>query len=333
LSGEVEGAEFGIYLPAERVGKTLIMAHGYWPESMPNELNDAWLLGLAEALVAEGWVVATSAYRRNGWIMEDAARDLRNLHALVSVATGGDPGQVYLMGESMGGGIATLLAEQSDSPFHGVLAMGAYLYGPIGGDVEDPPALGAHLSLRPQRPILYLTNVTEIEGPQAYVSAAADAAVPPVLWSIDRSGHVNLNEAEQRAALEALVAWVEEGEVPASIEATQKVAPPSTATFADGRATGEVIRRVPIFGNFITSFVPEDFQRLGIELGDVFLLSVADQEIPILLGETYNDVPTGEWVGFWEANGHLLICRNYRNAVQTLGVEDAAVVTVWAGSD
>lgn len=75
--------------------------------------------------------------------------------------------------------------------------------------------LGAHLSVKPEIPILYLTNIFELEGPQAYVAmaVAGEAPVVPALWQVRRDVHVNLNAAEQRAAFLALVDWVAAGEI------------------------------------------------------------------------------------------------------------------------
>jgi dienelactone hydrolase len=320
LTGEVEGAAYAIRLPEEPAGKVLLFAHGYWPETMPREIDPRWSEGLMGELVEEGWIIGTTSYRRNGWVLQDAARDLENLFEVVSAAAHGDPGDVYVMGESMGGGVGAFLAENPSHRFDGILAMGAYLFAPIGEAVEGVDKLGAYLGARPEIPVLFLTNTSELAGPRAYVTAAATAPVPPALWMVEREGHVNLNKAEKRNALEALVEWVETGKMERKKEATIAMQPSSTATFEDGAAKGVVSRLVPVFGNFITSFVREDFNRLGIAQGMRFELTVNETTVPVLLGSQYGDVPEGDWVGFWEAEGYLLICRNYRNAVETLGI-------------
>lgn len=333
LTGEVEGATYAIRYPAEpeaRNGKVLLLAHGYWPESMPLEMGDDWGNPLSQSLVEQGWMVGFSSYRRSGWIMEDAARDLENLYELAAAAAQGDPGDVYIMGDSMGGGIGTLLAESPAGRFSGVLAMGAYLYGPIGEVEADSMELGAHFSQKPEIPILYLTNVSELAGPQAYVTAAAaaDAPVVPALWAVQRTGHVNLNVAEQRAALHGLIDWVETGEIAREADGTVVVNPDSTAELGDGMARGSAIRLVPVYGNFITSFVRADFEKLGITIGDRFELTAGGMTVPVLMGESYGDVEMGDWVSFWDADGYLLICRNYRDAVGTMGLETGAEVVV-----
>jgi len=328
LNGEIEGAEYAILLPEKHNGRVLLLAHGYWPESMPSALSEDWSDGLPESFVGDGWIVATTSYRRNGWIMEDAARDLENLYELIAAAVQGDPGMVYLMGDSMGGGIVTLLAEDPGGRFDGALAMGAYLFGPIGATDAGSTELGAHFSKQPEVPVLYLTNRSEVEGPAGYVAAAAEAPVPPVLWPVERTGHVNLNHAEQRAALAAVVDWVESGVAAPSKDGTVVMNPESTASIIDGSASGEVIRLVPVYGNFITSFVREDTETLGIERGERFELAAAGERVSVLMGESYSDVGVGDWVSFWDADGRLLICRNYRDAVGTLGLSSSDSVVI-----
>lgn len=333
LKGELEGASYAIrYLEAAeaRNGRTLLMAHGYWPESMPLEVGDDWGNRLTDRLVEDGWVVGYSSYRRSGWIMEDAARDLENLYEVVAALAQGDAGDVYVMGDSMGGGIGTLLAENPGERVSGVLAMGAYLFGPIGETAEGSTELGAHFSASPEIPVLYLTNISELEGPQAYVEAAAagEAPVLPALWQVHRQGHVNLNEAEQWSALMALVDWVERGAIELEKDATIVMNPESTAELGADTARGSAIRLVPVYGNFISSFVRGDFETLGIEIGHRFALTAGGMTVPVLMGESYGDVEMGDWVGFWDADGYLLICRNYQDAVGTMGLKTGAGVLI-----
>ena len=162
----------------------------------------------------------------------------------------------------------------------------------------------------------------------AYIAKTASAPVQPVLWKVHREGHVNLNVAEIRAGLEALVAWAESGEIQSDKDATIVANPDSTAKISGKSAIGKAITIVEVYGNAITSFVRKDMEALGIKLGDTFELSANGKTVPVLMGSNYNDVPVGEWVSFWDAEGYLLICRNYRNAVETLGLESDNPVTI-----
>ena len=328
LTGEIEGAKYSIMMPETPVGKVLLLAHGYRPLNLPMEANVGVSHNLYNRLVEQGWIVATSSYRRNGWIMEDAAQDMLNLFELVSAATQGNPGDTYLMGNSMGGGVSTLLAEQSDTPFKGALALGAYLFGPIEPEQSVSDKIGEHFSRTPKIPILYLTNTSELAGPETYIAQATEVTVEPVLWKVHREGHVNLNEAELESALMALVNWSEGGKIEADKDATLLLNPPSTAQFEKGSALGRAIRLVEVYGNAISSFVRKDMDSLGIELGDTYQLTANRQTVPVLMGSNYNDVPVGDWVSFWDADGYLLICRNYRNAVKSLGLTLDAAITI-----
>ena len=71
----------------------LLLAHGFRDEKAPlvAELNPEHLA--CRTLLDEGWVVATTSYRRNGMIIRDAITDLENLRAHIA-ATCGEPRQV-----------------------------------------------------------------------------------------------------------------------------------------------------------------------------------------------------------------------------------------------
>ena len=330
LTGEIEGAKYSIILPEKPIGKAIFLAHGYRPANLGLKADAGASHNMYNELVDEGWIVASSSYRRNGWIMEDAAQDMINLHELVSAATHGKLGDAYLMGNSMGGGVSTLLAEIAADRFKGALAMGAYLFEPIESETHRSTVIGSHFSFKTQIPVLYLTNTSELEGPMAYIEKTHSAPVQPVLWKVYRYGHVNLNVEELKAGLQALIAWVETGEIEKNKDATIVPAPDSTAQVDGKTAIGHTRTLVEVYGNAISSFVRTDFDALGIKLGDTFELSANGQTVSVLMGSNYNDVPVGEWVSFWDAEGYLLICRNYRNAVETLGLKPENEIVISA---
>lgn len=318
LEGEINGALYSIKQPEEANGKLILFAHGYRPESLPKSASYGAGNLLPETLLEAGWTLASTSYRRNGWIMEEAGMDLMNLLDYIETEVM-QPTEVYLIGNSMGGGVITWLSENYGDAFAGGLCLGAYLYGPIGADEIESTELGVHFNASPQFPLLYLTNVSELEGPQAYIEAAGEANV--ALWTIDRFGHVNQNEVEQLAAFEALVAWVQRGQIDRVKDATMHLQPASTATITDGQIEALAQTLVEVYGNFISNVVPADMEALGIEAGDTFALSANGQTVSVYLGSSYQDVPVGEWVAFWNAEGYLLFCRNYKHAVDTLGLE------------
>ncbi|MEM8867959.1 MAG: SAM hydroxide adenosyltransferase [Verrucomicrobiota bacterium] len=320
LTGEVEGAKYVVHLPAAPTGNLLLLAHGYRPEGLPLDADIGASHDLFKDLVEEGWAVASTSYRRNGWIMEDAAKDMINLRQVIADEGSFEPDHVFLFGNSMGGGVVTWLAEHAPEGFDGGLALGAYLFEPIDPEGEASTQLADYYSGTPQFPILYLTNVSELEGPSAYLELAKDAPVPPVLWFVDREGHVNQNELEQYGGILGLVKWVETGKIRPFNDGTIEMNPPSTAVLTAESATGKAVSLVPVYGNFISSFVSADLETLGLQEGDLFTLTAGGESVRVLLGSTYNDVEVGEWVAFWDAQGYLLFCRNYKNAVETLGL-------------
>lgn len=320
LTGEIEGAFYQIDLPRESNGKLLLLAHGYRPESLPKTADYGAGNSLPETLLGDGWTLASTSYRRNGWIMEDAGKDMVNLLDFISAEIF-DPTEVYLMGNSMGGGVITWLAENHPNKFDGGVGLGAYLFNPIGEAEEIPETVGAHYNSNPQVPLLYLTNTSELEGPELYIESAKDAEIVPVLWTIDRAGHVNQNESEQLVAFYALVEWATTGDIVSEHDATIVLNPESTVTISNKKIEAKAQTLVEVYGNFISNVVRDDMAAVGLVEGDTFALIANGQTVPVLLGSTYNDVSVGEWVAFWDAEGYLLFCRNYKHAVNSLGLK------------
>lgn len=329
LSGEIEGALYEIKVPSSSNGRLLLLAHGYRPATVPISADFGSSHGFYDHLVEDGWTVASSSYRRNGWIMQDAAHDLINLKECATEEIGAFE-RVYLAGNSMGGGIVTWLAEHSPDGFDGALAMGAYLFEPIQAEGPRSAKLANYFSGKPGIPILYLTNISELEGPEAYIALATSKASSPrpVMRRVQRAGHVNVNYAEEESALETLVRWVETGEVDSNADGTIQMNPSSTALIEDGVATGAVHQLVPVYGNVITTFVPSDLEMLCIEKGDTFILSVEGHQAEVLSGSDYGDVSVGKWVAFLNAEGYMLICRNYKDAVGSLGLTPSSVIKI-----
>lgn len=327
LKGEIDGAVYLVEVPENPSGRVLMLAHGFRPPELPLSADIGSSNDLFDDLIADGWTIASTSYRRNGWIYEDAGKDLINLRKFVEKEVMAPKG-VYLFGNSMGGGIIAWLAEHAPEGFDGGLAMGAYLNGKI-GDPKLSSKLNEALSGQPKFPILFQTNTSELTSPEAYIELSQEATPAPVLRKIQRAGHVNQNKAEQAAGLDTLVAWVEKGEIDASEDGTIVAAPKSTANLTDGRAQGIVETHVPVYGNFITNFVASDLETLDIHIGDQFHLRKGNRTISAKMGTTYSDVPVGEWVAFFDAEGYLLFCRNYRNAVESLETTEGDLVEIW----
>jgi hypothetical protein len=126
LAGVLSGAQYEIRVPANWTGTLVVYAHGL--RNVPDHLRhrspqwqSAFLSETAEsAMLAEGYAIAGSAYRTNGWAVEQGIVDLRRLVDLFEARIG-TPQVTLLAGFSMGSVIALSEAERS-KVYDGVLA-------------------------------------------------------------------------------------------------------------------------------------------------------------------------------------------------------------------
>lgn len=339
--GEIDGAKFTIARPAKWNHRLLLLAHGLRAESAPL-VADLFPEHLAyKTLLDEGWIVAKTSYRRNGLIVADAIADLDALRAYI-VRTDGEPERVLVEGESMGGLIAALIAErtpdynaQGHPAYTGAVAIGAAL------SVREPNStLG--LSLHPKMPVIFLTNQSEIEGPQKYVETFKPqdrSDIRPVLFQVSRSGHVNVNQRERLAALHALITWIDEGreKLPRPTEnqrffdATVRPAPqPSQVTRQeDGRGfVAQVIEVSAGYGNLFLNAQPGDFEAAGIRPMVWFQLTVGEKTFRVRYGRDFDSVKRGEWVVFPNADGFTWLARNLGDAATAAGLKLGDKVTL-----
>ncbi|MBL9185990.1 MAG: SAM-dependent chlorinase/fluorinase [Opitutaceae bacterium] len=336
-TGEISGAKFAIARPETTWNRrVLLLAHGLRSEDRPL-VADLFPDHLAyRTLLEEGWIVAKTSYRRNGLIVADAIADLDALRAHIA-AKFGEPTRVVVEGESMGGLIATFIAERAlvrPPLYHGAVAIGAAL------QVREPGS-SLELTHRPHLPLVFLTNQSEITGPQRYVTAEVTdpTALRAVLFRVARDGHVNVNQAERLVALRALDAWIERGSsaLPAPppgaefFDATVAPQPqPSQVTLhADGRGfDARVIEVSAIYGNAFLNAQPADFAAAGIPRGTHFLITCHAQTFRVLHGRDFGSVKRGEWVAFPNADGFTWLARNYADAAATAKIRAGDTVTV-----
>lgn len=85
MSGNIEGAPYRIVVPSNWNGTLLVYGHGYrdkadHPGEVDNRAADiAPSPALATALLAQGYALSGSAYKDNGWAVEEGVQDLKNL--------------------------------------------------------------------------------------------------------------------------------------------------------------------------------------------------------------------------------------------------------------
>jgi pimeloyl-ACP methyl ester carboxylesterase len=339
--GEIAGARFAIARPPKWNHRLLLLAHGLRDPSLPL-VADLFPEHLAyKALLEEGWIVAKTSYRRNGPIVADALADLDALREHIAT-TYGTPERVLLEGESMGGLIATLIAERGPEriegelrPYQGVVAIGAAL-----GAKEPNMTLG--LSLQPRIPIVFLTNQSELEGPNAYATAhipRPDPELRPVLLLVSRNGHVNVNQRERLAALRVLNLWLDsgraalpepaEGQPFVDVTVPPAAQPSQVSLLADARGFEARVTEVSAdYGNLYLNAQPGDFAAVGIRPMTWFQVKAGDKTYRVRYGRDFDSVKRGEWVAFANADGFTWLARYFANAAATAGLRAGDIVTV-----
>lgn len=333
--GEIENAKFVIAVPDKFNGKLLLILHGRRKKyiSYIDNTNGLRLLTkkvplyanlnlkdrVYEKLLQQGWMLATTSYRRNGYIIEDAMVDTDNLADYIAQKYG-RPERVILQGSSMGGMIATRLAERKDGleRYDGFVCIGAAL-----SITERFP----DIRFKPLKPILFLSNQSEITDPTIYCLRCPNNNLMPALWGIIRDGHCNVFPWEHLEAINAMDRWLDMKDIDRFRNATQVLNIQSDADFINGRGHAKVIALQPVYGNIITEFVAEDMERLGISLGERFLFGYGDKKFHVLYSKGYKNVKMGEWVAIM-SKGRLVVARNHANAGETLKSKSGDIIWI-----
>jgi hypothetical protein len=127
LTGEIDGAPFRIVVPASWNGKLLVLADGYRDKAdHPGEIEDRtpYLASgpVAEAtLLGEGWALAGTSYKSNGFAVKEALDDLVALASYFKDNVA-NPARTLLWSFSMGSVPTLELAERNGGTFDGYLA-------------------------------------------------------------------------------------------------------------------------------------------------------------------------------------------------------------------
>ncbi|HEY4988441.1 MAG TPA: SAM hydroxide adenosyltransferase [Opitutaceae bacterium] len=332
--GNLLGAKFAIANPPGEWNKRLLLlAHGYRPDSAPLIADLHPERASLKAVLDEGWMVATTSYRRNGLVVGDAIADLDALRGYISKAYG-EPERVILEGESMGGLIATIMAERDKGLIDGAVVFDAALY-------AKEPNMMTGLSLQPRIPLLFLATQREAAEPKSYLTslvARPEPLVQPVLFLIAREGHTNINQPEHLAAFRAINAWIDGGRDALPQPKDQApyydatVAPdpgPSTAVPLDGQHGFRtfVAEIDAVYGNVLLEAQAKDFADAGIPPMTFATLQSGSKSYRVLYGRTYSDVKEKDWVAFPDADGRTVLSRNFADAAGTAGIKVGDAVT------
>ena len=120
VTGEIDGAPFRITVPGTWNGKLIVFAHGYRDKAdHPGEVDDRSPFQgdpfTRAALLAQGWAIAGTAYKDNGWAVKEALQDLVALASYFKDQVA-NPDRAYLWGFSMGSVPTYELAEKTRAP-------------------------------------------------------------------------------------------------------------------------------------------------------------------------------------------------------------------------
>ncbi len=117
LWGVHNGAGYRIEVPANWNGKLVLWAHGYRGTGLELTVDDH---PLRPFLIANGYAWAASSYSRNAY---DPSQGAKDTHALTQLFNGlvGNPGRTYITGESMGGHVTGIVAEQWPRSYDGAM--------------------------------------------------------------------------------------------------------------------------------------------------------------------------------------------------------------------
>jgi hypothetical protein len=128
LSGEINGAPYRIRVPEVWNGTLLVFAHGYRDKAdHPGEIDNrnadiAPSAALEAPLLAQGFALAGTAYKDNGWAIEDAIQDVKNL-AVFFRDNVGPPQRTILVAASLGTFVGFKSMEQFGGIYDGALCL------------------------------------------------------------------------------------------------------------------------------------------------------------------------------------------------------------------
>jgi len=129
-TGTLADAPYRIDIPADWNGELVMLAHGFEPVGVPRETP--WPADPATSMFTSArYAVAQSGYATQGWAVRDAIADSERLRAHF-VQRHGQPEKTWMVGFSMGGGIAIATLEQQAAYYDGALSLcGANLPGDV----------------------------------------------------------------------------------------------------------------------------------------------------------------------------------------------------------
>ena len=121
-TGEINGARYKILFPATWNKKLVVYAHGYEFMGSPSGIDNAQFGARLAPILNEGFAIAASAYRDQGFVLPDAIEDSEALRKKF-IALYGKPDSTFVVGHSMGGGISIGIVEKYGANYQGALPL------------------------------------------------------------------------------------------------------------------------------------------------------------------------------------------------------------------
>ena len=334
-TGELAGAPFAAAVPDRWNGQLLLLAPGFRGEDRPRTVELPINQPSLRRLLEDGWLLATTAYRRNGVVIADAVADLDALRDHLA-RLHGDPRRVLVEGEGMGGLIAVLLAEREPEPNFGTRSRyaGVVAVGPALHLRESGATLG--LSLQPRIPIVFLCPQGQLEGARQYATANVprELRLRPQLLVVARDGSAAINQAERLLALHTLEDWLDQGRPAGSLVGRDVTRHPSPRP-----SRVEPLPDAPGFTTRVTAVAVEtggltldaqtaDFAAAGIGPRAWFEVTTAGGTWRALLGRDFAQVRRGEWLAFTDGEGWMNLGRRGADAASSAGLRPGDRLTI-----
>ena len=121
-----DGADYGIFVPANWNGDVVFYAHGIIPPLAPVSLpgGSDWdnASAIRDALGAAGYAVAYSSFSENGYAIKDGIQRTHQLRGIFTSKVG-KAKRSFLIGHSLGSQVVQALAETYPGQYDGALAM------------------------------------------------------------------------------------------------------------------------------------------------------------------------------------------------------------------
>jgi outer membrane protein assembly factor BamB/pimeloyl-ACP methyl ester carboxylesterase len=121
-TGTLEGADWALRIPDPWNGMLVLCCRGYSHDPIADVRTVGPFSGMSTTLLEQGFAVAASSYGVGGYCVPEGINATRQLTEYI-VDNYNATGKVFMIGASMGGGIALLLGEKYPELYSGVLDM------------------------------------------------------------------------------------------------------------------------------------------------------------------------------------------------------------------